>query len=147
MKAHLHSWRIFRPRLFLSFLLDAHSIAYHIISCIQSSCVQSNQSSCRPTFFLQHDQSNAAHVLGTRLVPRIDAAANRRRAVVVQVVMQRAISGAELLFLEEERVIEQREGVEDIEASLVTSVSLAPHIFGNIPSSTKSTHPSSTHSA
>jgi hypothetical protein len=58
------------------------------------------------SFTLQHDQSNAAHVFCTRLVPRVDAASNRRSAVVVQVVMQRTISSTEFLVLEEEWVIE-----------------------------------------
>ena len=54
----------------------------------------------------------------TRLVPRIDAARDGCRAVVVKIVMQRAVSRTELLVLEEERVIKEGEGVEDVEASL-----------------------------
>lgn len=55
----------------------------------------------------------------TRLVPRIDAARDRRSAVVVQVVVQRAISGAEALLVEKERVVDEGEGIEDVEASLL----------------------------
>jgi hypothetical protein len=71
---------------------------------------------------LQHDESYPAHVFRTRLAPPIDATSYRRRAVVIQVVMQRAVAGAEALFLEEERVVEQRECVEDVEAGLSTLV-------------------------
>lgn len=67
---------------------------------------------------LQHNQSNTPHMFRTRLIPRINATRYWRRAVVVQVVMQRAVSSAEALFVEEERVVERCEGVEDVEASL-----------------------------
>lgn len=55
----------------------------------------------------------------TRLVPRIDAAAQRGSAVVVQVVVQLAVAGAELLLLEEVGVVEEGEGVEYIELLLL----------------------------
>jgi hypothetical protein len=72
---------------------------------------------------LQHNQSDSAHVFRTRLVPRIDTTGDGRRAVVVEVVVQRSVACAKLLIFEEERVVEEGESVEDVEASLVTSVS------------------------
>jgi hypothetical protein len=41
--------------------------------------------------------------------------------------VQRAIAGPEALVFEEERVVQQREGVEDIEARLEKSVYRAKH--------------------
>jgi hypothetical protein len=77
---------------------------------------------CSAHIPLQHDQPNPTHVFRTRLVPRIDAAGDGRRAVVVEVVVQRTVAGAEFLFFEEERVVEECEGIEDVEASLVMLV-------------------------
>jgi hypothetical protein len=57
-------------------------------------------------------------------VPPLDAAAlsiglspsrDRRRSVVVKVVMQQSITTAEFLCLKEEIVVHQRQGVEDVE--------------------------------
>jgi hypothetical protein len=61
-------------------------------------------------------------VFRTRLVPRIDATGDGRGAVVVEVVVQRTVAGAEFLFFEEERVVEECEGIEDVEARLVMLV-------------------------
>ena len=79
-----------------------------------------------PNFFpaLQHDQPNPAHMLRTRLIPRINPARNRRSAVIVQIVMQRAISRAEALLLQEQRIIQKRERIEDIEARLFKLVNV-----------------------
>jgi hypothetical protein len=56
------------------------------------------------------------------LVSRINAAGDGRRAVVVEVVVQRSVSCAKALLFEEERVVEECESIEDVEASLFMSV-------------------------
>ena len=53
--------------------------------------------------------------------PRIDAACNRRSAVIVKVIMQRPITRAEALLFQEQRVIKEREGVEDVESCLLNT--------------------------
>jgi hypothetical protein len=58
------------------------------------------------TRYLQHHQPNTAHVLGTGLVPGVDAAHDGRGTVVVHVVVERAVACAKALLLEEERVVE-----------------------------------------
>jgi hypothetical protein len=58
--------------------------------------------------------------------------------------MQGAIARTEALVLEEERIIEQCEGVEDVEASLFNPVSRVRGYKGEykcLPSSTRSTRP------
>ena len=67
---------------------------------------------------LQHGQTNSAHMLRACLVSLINATWNGRRAVVVKVVMQRAVAGSEALFFEEEWVVVECEGVEHVEISL-----------------------------
>lgn len=52
------------------------------------------------------------------VVARIDATGNGIGLVVVHVVMQLAIAAAKLLLLEEERVVHEGEGIEDVEARL-----------------------------
>lgn len=67
---------------------------------------------------LQHDQSNPTHRFRARPVVRVDATTERRRAVVVEIVVQVAITGTELLLVEEVRVVEQGECVEYVEVGL-----------------------------
>jgi hypothetical protein len=62
-------------------------------------------------------------VFCTRLVSRINAAGDGRRAVVVEVIVKRSVACAKFLLFEEERVIEQCESIENVETSLVISVS------------------------
>lgn len=70
-----------------------------------------------PMHRLQHNQPNPPNMLLilTRLVPCIDAAAQRSSAVVVQVVVQLTVAGAEFLLFEEVGVVEEGEGIEDVE--------------------------------
>lgn len=94
--------------------------------------------------YLQHHQSNTAHVLCTRLVPSVDATHDGRGTVVVHVVVKRAVSCAEALLLEEEGVVEEGECVEHVEASLwVLACLSSPARVYYAPSLTESTHPSS----
>lgn len=67
---------------------------------------------------LQHDQSHSAHGLGAGPVGLIDSTTERRGAVVVEVVVQVAVTGAELLLVEEMGVVEEGEGVEHVELGL-----------------------------
>ena len=48
----------------------------------------------------------------------VDAAGYGRRAVVVEVVVQPAVARAEFLLGQEERVVEQGEGVHDVKVVL-----------------------------
>ena len=91
---------------------------------------------------LQHDEANAAHVFRARLVPAVDAARDGRGAVVVQVIVQRAVAGAEALLVEEEGVVEECECVEDVEAGLFSLANTLKSMTRYAPSSTESAHPS-----
>lgn len=66
---------------------------------------------------LQHNKTNPTHVLLIRPVPAVNTASDGVRAVVEKVVMQLAISGSELLLLQEQRVVHERQGVEDVKLS------------------------------
>lgn len=68
---------------------------------------------------LQHYQANATQVLLVQLVSPIHAASNRGRTVVEEVVVELAVTGAELLLLQEEAVVEQGQAVEDIKLVLL----------------------------
>lgn len=60
-------------------------------------------------------------MLCARLIPRINASRDGRSAVVVKVVMQRAVASAEALLFKEEWVVEKGESIEDIEVGLGSS--------------------------
>lgn len=68
---------------------------------------------------LQHYQANATQVLLVKLVSPVHAASNGGRTVVEKVVVELTVTGAELLLLQEEAVVEQRQTVEDIELVLL----------------------------
>jgi hypothetical protein len=57
-------------------------------------------------------------VLGARLRPGIDATRKGCSAVVVEIVVERTVAGTKSLFLEEERVIQQSQAVEDVKFGL-----------------------------
>ncbi len=61
-------------------------------------------------------------MLRTSLIFLIDSSGNRRRSVIVEVVVQRTITRTKLLLLQEKWVVEQRECVEDVKFSLLASV-------------------------
>jgi hypothetical protein len=65
---------------------------------------------------LEHNNPHAIHLRLVNLVVFINATAELRRPPVEQVKVELAVTGLELLVLEEERVVEQRQGVEDVEA-------------------------------
>ena len=68
---------------------------------------------------LRHHQADAAEVLLVQLVALVDAAGDGVHAVVEEVVVQLAVAAAKLLLLEEEGVVHEGEGVEDVEAGLL----------------------------
>lgn len=67
---------------------------------------------------LQHDKPNAPHLLLVRQVPLVDSSRYRRCAVVIQVVVKLAVTSSELELFEEQGVVEQSEGIENVEFGL-----------------------------
>jgi len=67
---------------------------------------------------LQHNNTNPIHLRLINLVILIDTTTQLRRPPVEEVEVQLAITGLELVVFEEERVVEQGQGVEDVEAVL-----------------------------
>jgi hypothetical protein len=65
---------------------------------------------------LQHDNPNPIHLGLVNLVVLIHTAAQLRRPPVEQVKVELAVTGLEFLVLEEERIVQQGQGVEDVEA-------------------------------
>lgn len=72
----------------------------------------------------QQHHPNTPPPLLTRIrhIILIDPSADRLRAIVVEVVMQLSVSGAEFQILQEERVVVEGEGVEDVEVCLKDAV-------------------------
>ena len=68
---------------------------------------------------LQHDQTNTAAVLLIQLHLMGNATADCPRAVVEEVVVQLAITSAELLLFKEECIVHECESVEDIKVGLL----------------------------
>jgi hypothetical protein len=66
------------------------------ISCIASHIVNRH---------LQHNKTYTTHVLAAGLRPGVDATGEGCSAIVVEVVVERTVASAKLLFLEEERII------------------------------------------
>jgi hypothetical protein len=64
----------------------------------------------------KHNNPNPIHLRLINLVVLIHTAAQLRRPPVEQIKVELAVTGLEFLVFEEERVIEQRQGVEDVEA-------------------------------
>lgn len=65
-----------------------------------------------------HHDSNASSFRSIDIVFGVHTASYGSSAVVVQVVMQLAVSCSELLLLQEERIVEQCQSVEDVEVEL-----------------------------
>lgn len=70
-------------------------------------------------FNLQHHNSHATHLPSIDVVLLINPTWQQRRAPVEQVEMQFSITRLKLLLLQEQWIIQQREGVEDVETILV----------------------------
>ena len=67
---------------------------------------------------LEHDKTDSTHVLGARHTSVADAAGDGCSAVVVHVEVQVAVTSSEALFFEEERVVQESKGVEDVKVGL-----------------------------
>lgn len=67
---------------------------------------------------LQHNNTNAAHLLLVGLVLVVDSTRDRCCAVVVQIEVELAIAGTELELFKEQGVVVQGEGIEDVEFGL-----------------------------
>jgi len=68
---------------------------------------------------LQHDHSNSTPILLIGLVLAVDTTVNVCSSPVEEVEVQLAITGTEFLLLKEERIVHERETVEDVEAELL----------------------------
>lgn len=68
--------------------------------------------------FLEHDDTNASHLLLIGQVLVVDSTCDRCTTVVVKVEVELAVAGAELELFEEQRVVVEGERVEDIELGL-----------------------------
>lgn len=91
--------------------MDSHALPFTV----SSGC------HCFPLARLQHSQANAAHMLGACLVSAIDTACNRCCAVVVEVVVEGAVTCTKSLLFEKQRVVKKGESVEDIKVGLTIS--------------------------
>lgn len=82
------------------FVIDTHPL--HLILCTSAF------SFC-PFFAFpsHHDKSHTTQILRVRHIPLIHTTRNRVRAVIKQVIMQRAITGAKLLLLQKERIVSE----------------------------------------
>lgn len=63
---------------------------------------------------LRHNQTNTAQVILVKLVLTVNATCDGVYAVVEEVVVQLTVTTAKFLLLEEERIVHQSEGVEDV---------------------------------
>lgn len=68
---------------------------------------------------LWQDQSDTTKGILVQLVLLVDASGYGVSPVVEEIVVQLPIAGAKLLLLEEEAVVHEGQGVEDVEASLL----------------------------
>lgn len=64
---------------------------------------------------LRHHQANATQMLLIQLILGIHTTANRVRPIIKQVVMQLSVAATKLLLLQEQAVVHERQGVEDIQ--------------------------------
>lgn len=69
----------------------------------------------RMSTFSRHDCSNPTQPLLIQLILLIHATSDGINPIVEEIIMQLAITGAELLLLEEQAIIHERQGVEDVE--------------------------------
>lgn len=67
---------------------------------------------------LQHNNPNPIHLRLINLIILIHTATQLRRPPVKQVKVQLSITGLELVVFEEQGVVEEGQGVEDVEAVL-----------------------------
>jgi hypothetical protein len=67
---------------------------------------------------LQQDHANSTSLVLVWQVPLIHSACNRRRPPVVQIVMQLSVASTELEVVQEQWVVMQCQGVEDVEFGL-----------------------------
>lgn len=75
---------------------------------------------------LQHNNTNSTHLVLIGQVLPIDTSRDRRRTVVVNIVVELTVTGAELELFKEEGVVVEGEGVEDVEFGLVIVSSCVP---------------------
>lgn len=66
----------------------------------------------------QHHKSNPT-TIRVNAILRIHTPRNGIRIIIIEVVVQLAVAAAELLLLQEQRVVHQRQGVEDVEFVLL----------------------------
>lgn len=71
------------------------------------------------TTTLQHHNPNPTPRLVINIILCIDTTRNRIRIIVIQIIMQLSISGTEFLVLQEQGIVKQGEGIEDIELVLL----------------------------
>lgn len=69
----------------------------------------------------KHNNTDTASPLFIDIVLHVDSSGNGLGAVVVDIVVQLAVSRSELLLFEEQWVVQQSQGVEDIEVILYES--------------------------
>ena len=67
---------------------------------------------------MYHDYSYPSPFRSIDTVFRVDTTGHRRRAVVVEVVVQLTVTTAEFQLFQEERIVQESEGVEDVEIEL-----------------------------
>jgi hypothetical protein len=67
---------------------------------------------------LQQDHANSTSLVLVWQVPLIHSACNRRRPPVVQIVMQLSVASTKLEVIQEQWVVMQCQGVEDVEFGL-----------------------------
>jgi hypothetical protein len=86
--------------------------------------------SSRKKSHLQHNNTHTTTLSSVDLILGINARRYICGTVVEEVVVQLTVSRAEFLVDEEERVVEECEGVEDVEFSLFVQESLVSHSRG-----------------
>lgn len=67
---------------------------------------------------LQHNNTHTIHLRLINLIILINTTTQLRRPPVEEVEVQLSVTGLELVVFEEQRVVEESEGVEDMEAVL-----------------------------
>ena len=67
---------------------------------------------------LKHDKTYSTHVAVARATLGVDAACDGRSAVVVHVEVQIAVTSSEALFVKEERIVQEGEGIEYVKVGL-----------------------------
>lgn len=70
---------------------------------------------------LEHDNTDSAPLSGVDAIRRVDTRRHVCGAVVEEVVVELTITGAKQLLLQEQRIVEETEGVEDVESCLLNT--------------------------